>query len=151
MVSHTLQKSFFYHKRAFVYINYITVSRGLVISGITTLNEGDILYLDCDATTLKPRASVKWLSPEGVVVSKKRILEIMNIQRSSAGIYTCVATQQHILNTTSSVNVTVQCEHCNSVLIEPMGIGDIMLCLLFALCQLCTVVFSHHVYWFSFM
>ena len=88
---------------------YIVIS-GLVITGNTTLNEGDTLYLDCDASTLKPRATVKWFSPERVVVSNGKILEIMNIQRSAAGIYTCVATRVRILTTNITVNVTVQCE-----------------------------------------
>ena len=87
------------------------VIQGLVISGNTTLDEGDTLHLDCDASTLRHDASVKWLSPEGAVISKKRILEIVNIQRSAAGMYTCVATRHRILTTTISVNVTVQCEY----------------------------------------
>ena len=51
------------------------------------------------------------MSPEVVNVSNWRILEIMNIQRSAAGIYTCVATYP-ISGATmnSTVNVTVQCE-----------------------------------------
>ena len=90
---------------------YIIVSQGLIITGNTTLNEGDTLHLYCDTSTLRHRTTnVKWLNSEGVVVSKNRILEIMNIHRSAAGKYTCVATQEHILNTISSVNVTVQCE-----------------------------------------
>ena len=75
---------------------------------MTTLNEGDTLDLDC---AIEPHASVTWLSPERLVVSNERALEIMNIQRSAAGIYTCVATHT-IQGTTmnSIVNVTVQCE-----------------------------------------
>ena len=81
---------------------------------MTTLNEGDTLYLYCDTSNSRPRPSVEWMSPERVVVSNERILEIMNIQRSAAGVYTCVATHT-IRGTTkkSTVNVTVQCE-CNS-------------------------------------
>ena len=79
-----------------------------MITGNTTLNEGDTLYLDCDASTLNSRATVKWFSPERVVVSNGRILEIMNISRSAAGIYTCVATRVRILTTNITVNVTIQ-------------------------------------------
>ena len=104
------------YTRTCVYMNYIVIRR-LVITGNTTLNEGDTLYLDCDASTLKPRASVKWLSPERVVVSNERILEIMNIQRSAAGIYTCVATRARILTTNITVDVTVQCECHDSIYI----------------------------------
>ena len=107
-------ESLFYDMRTCVSINYIVIS-GLVITGMTTLNEGDTLYLDCDASTLKPRARVKWLSPERVVVSNGRILEILNIQRSAAGIYTCEATRARILTTNITVNVTVQCE-CHNVI-----------------------------------
>ena len=45
------------------------------------------------------------------MVSNERILEIMNIQRSAVGIYTCVAT--HPLSgatMNSTVNVIVQCK-----------------------------------------
>ena len=58
---------------------------------------------------------MEWLGPEGVNVSNKRILEIMNIQRSVAGIYTCVATHTITGATMNSiVNIIVQCE-CHDV------------------------------------
>ena len=83
---------------------------------MTTLNEGDTLYLDCDASnSSNPRPSVEWLSPERVVVSNDTTLEIMNIQRNATGIYTCVATHTIYRATiNSTVNVTVQCE-CRDV------------------------------------
>ena len=58
---------------------------------------------------------MEWLSPEGDVVSNDTTLAIMNIQRSAAGIYTCVGT--HPISgaaMNSTVNVTVQCE-CRDV------------------------------------
>jgi hypothetical protein len=61
-----------------------------VVTGNTTISKGDTLYLDCDASNSRPRPSVEWLSPEGVVVSYDTTLEIMNIQESAAGTYTCV-------------------------------------------------------------
>ena len=74
---------------------------------MTTINEGDTLYLDC----ITLHASIKWFSPEGVVASNERILLIMNIQRSAAGIYTCAATNTiHGITRNSTVNVIVQCE-----------------------------------------
>ena len=92
------------------------VFRPPIITGMTTLNEGDTLDLDCDTSNSRPRRpSVEWLSPEGVTVSNGRILEIMNIQGSAAGIYTCIATHTvHGTTMNSTVNVTVQCEchHC---------------------------------------
>ena len=54
---------------------------------------------------------MEWLSPEGINASNGRALEIMNIQRSAAGIYTCVATRPLSGATmNSTVNVTVLCE-----------------------------------------
>ena len=89
----------------------VLVFRPPVITGNTTLNEGDTLYLDCDTSNSTFHLSVKWFSHEGVVVSNERILEIMNIQRSATGIYTCVATHPLIEDTmNSTVTVTVQCE-----------------------------------------
>ena len=85
---------------------------------MTTLNEGDTLHLECDTSNSRPRPSVEWLSPEGVNVSNERILEIMNIQRSAAGIYTCVVTHTFSGATmNSTVNVSVQCEYIMTVLL----------------------------------
>ena len=96
----------------------MSVFRPPVITGMTTLNEGDTLYLDCDTSNSRPRPSVEWLSSEGVMVSNGRILEIKNIQGSVAGIYTCVATRTiHGTTMNSTVNVTVQCECHHSMYI----------------------------------
>ena len=85
------------------------VFRPPVITGETTLNEGDTLDLDCDVSTSSPLPSVQWFSPQGDLISESSDLEIMNIQRSAMGVYTCVATQSEAtLNI--SVNVIVQCE-----------------------------------------
>ena len=77
---------------------------------MTTLNEGDTLYLDCDTSNSRPRPSVEWLSPDGVTISITRDLGIMNIQRSAAVIYTCVALSRSGATINSTVNVTVQCK-----------------------------------------
>ena len=92
-------------------MNFSLVFRPPVITGETTLNEGDTLDLDCDVSTSSPLPSVQWFSPQGDLISNSIDLEIMNIQRSAMGVYTCVATQLTsgvILN--STVNVVVQCE-----------------------------------------
>ena len=86
-----------------------------VITGNTTLNEGDTLYLDCDASNSRPLPSVKWFSPEGVNVSNDRFLESMNIQRSAAGIYTCLAISRSGATMNSTVNVIVQCKCYDSM------------------------------------
>ena len=68
--------------------------------------------MDCDASNSGPLPSVQWLNPQGGVASISRDLEIEDIQRDAAGVYTCVATSadgEETLN--SSVNVIVQCEH----------------------------------------
>ena len=83
---------------------------------MTILNEGDPLYLECDASNSRPRPSVEWFNSEGVNVSNERILEVMNIQRSAAGIYTCVAIHTFSEATmNSTVNVIVQCKYHDSI------------------------------------
>ena len=69
--------------------------------------------MKCDTTI---PANVEWLSPEGVVVSNESILEIMNIQMSAAGTYTCVSANPLSGATiNNTVNVTVQCEYYESI------------------------------------
>ena len=89
----------------------IPVFRPPIITGNTTLNEGDTLDLDCDASNHRLGITLKWLNPDRVVVSNGRTLEIMNIQGSGAGTYTCVVTRPLSGATTNStVNVTIQCK-----------------------------------------
>ena len=92
-------------------VNFSLVFRPPVITGKTTLNEGDTLDLDCDVSTSSPLPSVKWFSPRGDLISNSGDLEIVNIPRSAMGIYTCVATQLTSGATlNSTVNVIIQCE-----------------------------------------
>ena len=96
------------------------VFRPPVITGETTLNEGDTLDLDCDVSTLSLLLSVQWFSPQGDLISNSSDLQIMNIQRDKAGIYTCIATQLYsgaALNSTVTVNITILCELIYSVTI----------------------------------
>ena len=87
-----------------------------VITGRTTINEGDTLDLVCDVSSTIRYATVKWFSPEGVVVSNEMNIVIMNIQRNAAGIYTCEATHTiHETTMNSTVNVTVQRESHDSM------------------------------------
>ena len=81
-----------------------------VITGNTTLNEGDTLDLNCDTSNSRPRPSAEWFSPEGVMISIIRNLQIMNFQRSATGIYTCVALSRSGATMNSTVTVTVQCK-----------------------------------------
>ena len=93
------------------------VFRPPVITGNTTLNEGDTLELDCDTSNSRPHSSVEWFSPEDVMISITRDFEIMNIRRSAAGIYTCVALSRTGTTMNSTVNVTVQCKCYDSMYI----------------------------------
>ena len=97
-------------------VHWITGFRPPVITGMTTLNEGDTLDLDCDTSNSRPRTIVEWFSPEGIMISITRDLEIMNIQRSAAGIYTCVTISRSGATMSSTVNVTLQCECHDSIM-----------------------------------
>ena len=89
--------------------NVFPVFRPPVITGETTLNEGDTLDLDCDVSTSSPLPSVQWFSPQGDLISNSSHLEIMNIQRDKVGIYTCIATQ---LDSGAMLNSTVNIIPC---------------------------------------
>ena len=87
------------------------VFRPPVITGETTLSEGDTLDLDCDVSTSSPLPSVQWFSPQGNLISNSSDLQIMDIQRDKAGMYTCIATHLYSGATlNSTVNVTVLCQ-----------------------------------------
>ena len=90
----------------------LQVFRAPLITGETTVNEGDTLHLMCDPTNSRPLPTVQWFSPDGELLSFVIPLEMSNITRSLAGNYTCTATQ-HIVNTatmmSSSVEVIVHC------------------------------------------
>ena len=67
--------------------------------------------MDCDASNSGPLPSVQWLNPQGVEASNDRLLDIEDIQRDAAGVYTCVATSNDGETMNSTANVIVQCEH----------------------------------------
>ena len=80
-----------------------------LISGETTVSEGDTLYLSCDGSNSDPLPTLHWVSPDGETVSDTGQLVIMDITRNISGLYTCVATLPHsnmTLNTTVSVTIT---------------------------------------------
>ena len=92
-------------------VNLFLVFRPPVITGETTLSEGDTLDLDCDVSTSNPLPSVQWFSPQGDLISNSSHLEIVDIQRDKVGIYTCIATQLYSRATlNSTVTVTILCE-----------------------------------------
>ena len=90
------------------------VLRPPVIMGETTVSEGDTLSLSCDTCNSHPAPQTLWFNFDGdVIVSHYGNLNVMNINRSMGGVYTCVARLLSDSTTTlnSSVNVIVQCEY----------------------------------------
>ena len=67
--------------------------------------------MDCDTSNSSPLPSVQWLNPQGVMIENDRSLEIKDIQRDAAGVYTCIATSLDGETLNITVNVTVQCEY----------------------------------------
>ena len=75
-----------------------------------TVKEGDVVAVSCEATSCNPPCSYSWKF-KTPINSASRVLTLNNIQRSSAGVYTCTAKNTDIqksLNTT--IIVDVQCE-----------------------------------------
>ena len=82
-----------------------------VVSGETTVNEGDTLELSCDASNSRPLPPVKWLSPDGNFITNNAQLRIAHITRTLAGNYTCIATNVLSGDTMSiSAYITILCE-----------------------------------------
>ena len=82
-----------------------------MVSGVTTVNEGDTLELNCDSSNSRPLPPVKWLSPDEESVSISAQLRIAHIARNLTGNYTCIAT--HIISgdtMNSSAYITILCE-----------------------------------------
>ncbi|XP_029115923.1 carcinoembryonic antigen-related cell adhesion molecule 5-like [Scleropages formosus] len=77
-----------------------------VITGITTIREGDTVTLTCSAPS-QPPSQYFWTFNNGinfVGMSSKLTIHYANV--SNAGWYTCAA-QNWLLNTTSSTNITL--------------------------------------------
>ena len=80
-----------------------------VITGETTIVEGDDLLLQCNAPISIISPFLLWLDSAGQVITQTADLVITNFTRDMAGIYTCVATYtittSFIINATASVMV----------------------------------------------
>ena len=66
--------------------------------------------MDCNSTQL---TSYQWLDPQGMIADNSTDLEIDNIQRDAAGVYTCVATSTidgETMIQNSTANVIIKCE-----------------------------------------
>ena len=82
-----------------------------IITGDTTVNEGDTLSLSCDSSNSHQLPPVQWIDEDGGIVSNSAFLEFTNIMRSQAGTYTCRTIPPNPDNSTSSsVTVVVQCK-----------------------------------------
>ena len=65
--------------------------------------------MDCDASNSGPLPSVHWLNPQRGVASISRDLEIEDIQRDAAGVYTCVAISDDGETMNSTADVIIKC------------------------------------------
>ena len=79
------------------------------IDGLTVVNETDTLALLCDTSQSAPVPSPSWLDPSGTEVSTGASLVIENMDRTQAGLYTCVI-MQGLNELSANVTVTVQCK-----------------------------------------
>ena len=82
-----------------------------IITGESTVEEGDTLSLICDSSNSNQEPTVKWFNEENEVVSIFGPLTISKITRPEAGNFTCVTFPPNPDNSTSnSVTVIVQCK-----------------------------------------
>ena len=85
------------------------VFRPPLITGETTVSEGDTLHLMCNSSNSRPLPLVHWLAPDGEFLVYGSPLVISNVTRDMAGTYTCVA-DQFTLTMNSSVEIIVHCK-----------------------------------------
>ena len=69
---------------------FSTVHEAPIITGVTSVNEGGTLSLNCDSSNSNQQPPVQWMSPQNTVVSSEAQLTLPNIMTSQAGTYTCV-------------------------------------------------------------
>ena len=76
-----------------------------VITGESTIVEGDDLLLKCNAPISITFSFLLWLDPAGQVITQQTVdLVIANFTRDMAGIYTCVTT--YTITTSFTMNAT---------------------------------------------
>ena len=93
---------------------------GMLAGGVLTINEHDDLVLDCDSSNSNNAPSVRWIGLDGEQVSNDRELEIYDILRSAAGVYTCETLPNNPDNATNNtVQVIVQCKLCRHLVCVP--------------------------------
>ena len=92
--------------------SYFTVYQPPIITGNTTVNEGDTLSLNCDSSNSNRLPPVMWFNQTHDVVSNTAQLTLPDIMRSQAGNYTCQTSPPNPDNSTSSsVDVVVKCKN----------------------------------------
>ena len=88
-----------------------TVFRPPIITGDTTINEGDTLDLRCDTSNSLLQPQGQWFDGDGMLLIDFSQLQIEDIDRSEAGMYTCrTNTPNPDDSTNTTVTVVVQCE-----------------------------------------
>ena len=82
-----------------------------IITGDTTINEGDTLDLRCDTSNSHLQPQGQWFNEDGMLLIDFSRLQIEHIDRSEAGMYTCrTNTPNPDDSTNTTVTVVVQCE-----------------------------------------
>ena len=82
-----------------------------IITGDTTINEGDTLDLRCDTSNSHLQPQGQWFNEDGMLLIDFSRLQIEHIDRSEAGMYTCrTITPNPDDSTNTTVTVVVQCE-----------------------------------------
>ena len=75
-----------------------------------TVQEGDDVAVSCEATSCNPSCSYSWKF-KSPINPASRVLNLNNIERSSAGVYTCTARNTDIQKSSDKkITVDVQCK-----------------------------------------
>ena len=88
-----------------------TVFRPPIVTGNTAINEGDTLDLRCDTSNSFLQPHAQWFNGGGIFLTSSSRLQIEDIDRTGAGMYTCrTNTPNPDDSTNTTVTVVVQCE-----------------------------------------
>ena len=94
----------------------LSVFRPPIITGDTTINEGGNLDLRCDTSNSHLQPQAQWLDEDGMLLTSNSRLQIEDIDRSEAGMYTCRTNTPNPDNSTNTtLTVVVQCESARVV------------------------------------
>ena len=80
-------------------------------SGVLTVQEGDSLAVNCTLIRGSPEPVLRWGRCGGEVVQESPLLSLLQVQRSQAGCYQCLADNGYSQEpVTRDVTVIVQCK-----------------------------------------